>query len=122
MSKADPAAAAMPILFDSSVSSWPAGFKGPVRDRHLLFADQDFDVHLKISTAEGNKELYGQVIPHEPRKNSQSSIVTLLVKGKPAEKTTTADFGEFSFREIPAGNLAIEVMMATRRITAFFSV
>ena len=122
MSKVDPAPAAMPILFDSSVSSWPAGFRGVVHDRHLLFVDHDFDVHLKISSAEGNKELYGQVIPREPRKNSQSSIVTLLVQGKPAEKTTTADFGEFSFREIPTGNLAIEVMMATRRIMAFFSV
>src|SRR6266481_9817353 len=37
VSKADPAPAAMPIFFDSSVSSWPAGFRGPVPDRHLLF-------------------------------------------------------------------------------------
>src|ERR1700674_4663119 len=112
----------MPIFFYSSVSSWPAGFRGTVPDRHLLFADEDFDVHLKISTADGNKELYGRVIPRKPRKNSQSSIVTLLVRGKPAEKTTTADFCEFSFSKIPTGNLTIEVMMATRRIMAFFSV
>ena len=122
MSKPNPAPTGMPILFDSSVSSWPGGVKGAGNDRHLLFVDQDFDVHLKIYNAEGNKELYGQVISREAKPEAESSVVTLLFQGKPAGKTTTADFGEFTFRKIPTGNLAIEVMMATRRLTAFFSV
>ena len=122
MSKPDPAPAGMPILFDSDVSSRPGGFRGAGNDRHLLFADQDFDVHLKISNAEGNNELYGQLICREPKNGSESSVVTLLVQGMPADETTTADFGEFSFCKIPTGDLSIEVMVATRRLTAFFSV
>ena len=121
MSKPIPAPTGMPILFDSSISSWPGG-RSAGNDRHLLFVDQDFDVHLKISNAEGNKEIYGQVICREPQADAQASVVTLLVQGKPAGKTATADFGEFNFRKIPTGNLAIEVMMASRRLTAFFSV
>src|ERR1051326_2565902 len=79
-----PAPKAMAILFDSSMSLLPSQFGDALKDRHLVFAGQDFDMHLKISGTDGNNELHGQVIPHRPRNNApQSSTITLLAHGTP---------------------------------------
>jgi hypothetical protein len=112
---------AMSVLFDSSVSPLPSRFGGAVNDRHLVFVGQDFDMHLKISVAEGNKELRGQVIPHVVKKDLQSATITLLAEGEPVGKSTTDESGEFNLREIPTGDLVVEVMTANRRVKASFS-
>ncbi len=122
MPSSDLAPKAMAILFDSSMSLLPSRFGDALRDRHLVFVGQDFDMHLKISETEGNNELHGQVIPHGPRKDPQSSTVTLLAQGKPVGQSATDQFGEFILPEIPAGDLVVEVVTVDRRNTASFSV
>src|SRR5215467_11943182 len=101
---------AMAVLFDSSMSLLPSRFGEGLRDRHLVFVGQDFDMHLKISETEGNSKLHGQVIPHGPRKDPQSSTITLLAQGKPVGQSATDKSGEFILPEIPAGDLVVEVI------------
>ena len=123
MPHSDPAPKAMAILFDSSMSLLPSRFGEALRDRHLVFAGQDFDMHLKISETEGNNELHGQVIPHRQRNSApQSSTITLLAYGKPVGQSATDQFGEFILPEIPTGDLVLEVITVDRRNTASFSV
>lgn len=117
--KLHPAIAAH-ILFDRSVPASTFGFRGKVQDRHLLFLDQDFDIHMKITAAELEKEIHGQVIPR--MRTEESFLVTLLFQDEPAETTTTDSFGEFSFHEVPTGNLAVEILLPSRRIVASFTV
>jgi hypothetical protein len=110
------------ILFDSSVSPAPAGFRGVFGDRHLLFVDDDLEIHLKISSTGPAKELYGQLIHRTEGIASELSAVTLLAAGEPRQKTTTAAFGEFSFQKLPEGSIAIEIFAPQRRVLACFSV
>jgi hypothetical protein len=123
MPKSDPAPKAMAILFDSSMSLLPSQFGEALKDRHLVFAGQDFDMHLKISETGGNNKLHGQVIPHRPRNTApQSSTVTLLAHGKQVGQSATDQFGEFILPGIPIGDLVLEVITVDRRNTASFSV
>lgn len=102
------------IIFDSSVSPLPSGFRGIVQDRHLLFIDQDFDIHMKIAAAGRHQEIHGQVIPRAP--TEESCLVMLLIQEELKETTKTDRFGEFSFQEVPAGDVAVEILVPSRRL------
>jgi hypothetical protein len=108
-----PATAAR-ILFDSSLSS-----AHPTR--HLLFIDDDFDIHMKVAHSESGKEISGQVIPRVilADRNVQ---VKLSVQGEALRSTTaTGEFGQFRFEQVPAGNASIEIVTETRRVTTSFA-
>jgi hypothetical protein len=91
-----------------------------VEDRHLLFLDSDFDIHLKITAGQLHREIHGQLIPRIPA--GMSFVVLLIVHGEPEETTTTDSFGEFSFHAVPTGSLAIEILVPSRRIVMSFNV
>jgi hypothetical protein len=122
MPNSDPAPKAMAVLFDSSMSLLPSQCSDALKDRHLVFVGQDFDMHVKISETDGNNELHGQVIPHGPRNAPQSSTITLLAHGRPVGQSATDQFGEFILPEVPIGDLVLEVITVNRRNTASFSV
>jgi hypothetical protein len=107
------------VIFDSSVSASAFGVRGFGSDRHLLFVDPELDIHLKIgAVGPRQKELYGQVIWREQME--EPSVVMLRVEEKVAGTTRTEQFGEFSFPEVPPGNIAVEILMPSRCVLARF--
>jgi hypothetical protein len=100
------------ILFDSSLSS-ARPTSGDAKDRHLLFVDRDFDIHMKVVASGSRKQIIGQVIPRALA--NRSVRVTLLVQGESLQATTaTEDFGEFRFDQVPAGDASIEIVTDSR--------
>ena len=108
------------MIFDSSLSLLPSGIRGMGQDRHLLFVAPDLDIHVKITEADRHKEIYGQVIPHAS--TEESATIMLVTEAEPKEMRRPDQFGEFSFDEVPAGNVAIEIVLASRRVVAAFDV
>lgn len=108
------------IIFDSSVSPVNSGFRGIAQDRHLLFVAQGLDIHVKIVASKRHREIHGQVIHHTPP--GESMLIQLCVQEEPKDTTTTDSFGEFSFHEVPIGNVTVEILKPSRRIAASFSV
>jgi hypothetical protein len=108
------------MIFDSSLSSLPSGVRGMGQDRHLLFVAADLNIHVKITEADRHKEIYGQVISQAT--NGESPMIMLVSEEVSKEMRRTDQFGEFSFDEVPAGNVAIEIVLATRRVVAAFDV
>jgi hypothetical protein len=111
------------IMFDSDLSSLPSGIRGmAIPDRHLLFADSDLDIHVKITDAgRQKKEIYGQVIPRTPVEE-KAGTVKLQATDEHLETTETDSFGEFSFDNVPTGAVSVEIVMAMHRVVASFEV
>jgi hypothetical protein len=109
------------IIFDSSLSALPSGMRGMDRDRHLLFAAPGLDIHVKITEADRHKEIYGQVIPHAPAEEELTGIM-LVTEQEPHETRRPDEFGEFSFDNVRAGDVALEIVLASRRFIATFDV
>jgi hypothetical protein len=92
-----------------------------IPDRHLLFADTDLDIHVKISDAgRQKKDIYGQVIPRTP--TEKCVTVNLQAADELTETTQTDSFGEFSFDNVPTGIVAVEIVMPTHRVVASFEI
>ena len=106
------------MIFDSSLSLLPSGVRGMDQDRHLLFTAPDLDIHVKITETDRHKEIYGQVIHQAP--TEESTIVMLVTEEEPKEMKRPDQFGEFSFNEVPAGDVAIEIILPSRRVVAAF--
>jgi hypothetical protein len=115
--------AAVPVpartLFDSSVSPPPADFRGPLDERHLLFVARNFDIHMRITGSAGNKKLIGEVTPHVP--SEVPTVVILFSHGEMKETVTADSSGEFSFQEVPMGDLVVEILVPACRIVTSFS-
>jgi hypothetical protein len=105
------------MIFDSSLSLLPHGVRGMNQDRHLLFAAPDLSIHVRITEADRHKEIHGQVIPHAP---TEESTIVMLVKEEPREIRRPDQFGEFTFNEVPAGDIVIEIILPSRRVIAAF--
>jgi|SRR5579862_2334036 len=108
------------MIFDSSLSALPSGTRGTERDRHLLFFAPGLDLHVKITEENRHNEVYGQVIPHEPAE--ESSTIMLGREGDPKDMRKPDAFGEFSFNNVPGGDVALEIILPSRRIVATFDV
>jgi hypothetical protein len=108
------------MIFDSNLSLLPSGTRGMGRDRHLLFVAPDLDIHLKITEVDRHKEIYGQVIPRTP--TEEFATIMLVTEEQPNEMRRSDQFGEFSFDKVSAGNVAIEIVLASRRAVAAFDV
>ena len=109
-----PPARAARRLEDSDVSFHTPGMRGKVEDRHLLFADDNFDIHLKVATSPEHKNVLGQVTSRTT--TWELALVTLLAQDRPHETATIDGFGEFVFRKVPAGNLNIEILIPSHRV------
>ena len=107
------------ILFDSSLSSFPVELDDRTPSRHLLFVDPYFDIHMRVAACGSSKEICGQVIP---RLSSDRAVqLTLFVQGEELQATTaTDDFGEFSFDNVPSGDVVIEILTPSRHLTTSF--
>jgi hypothetical protein len=106
------------VLFDSSASTVTPPFVN-AKDRHLLFVDPDFDIHMKVIASGSGKEIIGQVIPRAVAERSVR--VMLSVQGEQLQATTaTDDFGEFRFDQVPAGDASIEIVTESRRVITSF--
>ena len=106
------------LLFDSALSSLPHS-SSDATERHLLFVDPDFDIHVRISASGSQKKIRGQVISH---KSGHSSIrVALFVQGGQLRETTRPDkFGEFHFDPVPTGYVFIQVLTRSRHVATSF--
>ena len=105
------------IIFDSYLSPLPSGVRGIDQDRHLLFVGPELDIHVKIAQVNRHKEIYGQVITHGPR---EESTTILLLSCEASQEMTAGPFGEFTFDEVPSGNVSLEILLPTRRVIAAF--
>lgn len=108
------------LLFDSSLSSLPHASGDPT-DRHLLFVDPDFDIHVNIVASGSQKKIRGQVISRKLALNSVR--VALFVQGGQLRGTTRPDkFGEFHFDTVPTGDVLIQVLTRSRHVATSFEV
>jgi hypothetical protein len=106
------------MVFDSSLSLLPHGVRGRDQHRHLLFTAPDLDIHLKIAARDRHKEIYGQVIP---RNSTEPSIIVVLVTEEESNQVKRPNHcGEFSFSDVPAGDVAIKIILPSRTVVAAF--
>jgi hypothetical protein len=107
------------MLFDSFLSSVKPALGDDATERHLLFVDPDFDIHMKVVASGSRKEISGQVIP---RALSDRSVrVMLSIPGEQLQATTaTDDFGEFRFDQVPTGDASVEIVTESRRVITSF--
>jgi hypothetical protein len=114
-----PTATAAHKLLDSAASAANAsGMRGSPGGRHLLFAAEGFDIHLKLASSERRKIVVGQLTSETSKWNH--ALVTLLVQDAPHVTTSTDSFGEFLLEEIPSGNVSIEILVPSYRVVATF--
>jgi hypothetical protein len=113
-----PTATAAHKLLDSAASASTSGMRGSLGGRHLLFAAEGFDIHLKLASSERRKIVVGQLTSETSKWNH--ALVTLLVQDAPHVTTSTDSFGEFLLEEIPSGNVSIEILVPSYRVVATF--
>ena len=105
------------VIFDSLLSSLPSGVRGMGHDRHLVFAGPDLDIHVKITEVNRRKEMYGQLIWHTP---TDQSVMIRLINGETRRETEPGPLGEFSFDEISARSVSLEIVLPFQRVIAAF--
>jgi hypothetical protein len=72
-------------------------------------------VQIRPTAVAGRFDVQGQVVDEEDRAPGSSEVV-LLSDGEYVDRTQTDDFGEFRFRDVPAGPYRALWLMADGRI------
>jgi hypothetical protein len=107
-------------ISDSTQSRHTSGTRGSPKDQHLRFANDDFDIHIKVSTSTKHKKVFGQVISSTTV--WELALVTLFGETQLPETVTTDRFGEFTFQDVRAGRMGIEIFVPSHRVIATFDV
>jgi hypothetical protein len=99
------------IFFDTYAQSRIAGFRGgsSLPGRQFVLRDQQFDIHIKISSKESLREIHGQLLARAGAAFVAAAQCHLLRNGVRFESTTTDEIGEFHFTRIPEGDLYIQI-------------
>jgi hypothetical protein len=98
------------IVFDSFQQPALAGVRGAeTAARQLVLRAEDFDIHLKIWGEQHQRQLLGQMLTRSGIEFPDSAHFHLLRNGERVESTSMDDMGEFHFRNIPEGDLSLQI-------------
>jgi hypothetical protein len=98
------------IVFDSFQQPAFAGARGAATAaRQLVLRAEDFDIHLKIWGDEHHRQMLGQMLTRSGNEFPDTAHFHLLRNGERLESTSMDDIGEFYFRNIPEGDLSLQI-------------
>ena len=99
------------IVFDSFLQPAMAGVRGASASaaRQLVMRAEEFDIHVKIWGDQNHKQMLGQLLPRKGQDFVRSARFHLLRNGERLESTATDDLGEFHFKDVPEGDLSLQI-------------
>jgi hypothetical protein len=98
------------IVFDSFIETGMTGVRGSESPaRQIVIRAEEFDIHIKISSDEGHKQMIGQVLPRDSHNFAGGGRFHLLKNGEPVESAVIDEIGEFFFADVPEGVLSIQI-------------
>jgi len=96
------------ILFDSLTQPF-TGARGATDARQVVMRAQEFDIHLKISTNPSQHQIIGQVFARNETQFVSSVQLHLSQNGKRFKTTSSDNFGQFQFDDVPQGLCRLEL-------------
>jgi hypothetical protein len=99
------------IVFDSVLQPAMAGVRGASTSaaRQLVMRAEEFDIHVKIWGDQNHRQMLGQLLPRKGQDFVRTARFHLLRNGERLESTATDDLGEFHFKDVPEGDLSLQI-------------
>jgi hypothetical protein len=97
------------VIFDSHADAAFAGARGATDARQVVLRAQEFDIHLKISSNPIQQQILGQVFARNENRFLSGVRLHLLLDGKTYKTTSSDNFGQFKFDEIPESVFQLQV-------------
>jgi hypothetical protein len=101
------------IVFDSllqpDVSLAGARGESSPQSRQMVMRAEEFDIHIKIWGEREHRQMLGQLLPRKGQESIPSARFHLLRNGERIDSTTTDEMGEFSFMDVPEGDLSLQI-------------
>jgi hypothetical protein len=101
------------IVFDSFLQPAMAGVRGtaPANARQLILRADEFDIHIRIWSKHGDRQMLGQLLPCKDNEFVRKAQFHLVQNKERIESTTSDETGEFHFTKVPAGELSLQIEM-----------
>jgi hypothetical protein len=96
------------ILFDSRTQAF-AGTRGATDTRQVVMRAEELDIHLKISTNPSQHQIIGQVFARNETQFLSNVRLHLFLNGMPFKTTSSDNFGQFQFDDVPQGVLRLQL-------------
>jgi hypothetical protein len=96
-------------FFDSQAQDALAGTRGAPEGRHLVLRAEGFDIHVKVWGTSPKKQMAGQILARGTTVPVNGARMHLLRDGERLAITTADKLGEFSFNEVPEGQLTLQI-------------
>jgi len=96
------------ILFDSRTQPF-AGTRGATDTRQVVMRAEELDIHLKISTNPSQHQIIGQVFARNETQFLSNVRLHLFLNGMPFKTTSSDNFGQFQFDDVPEGVLRLQL-------------
>jgi|SRR5215510_10538293 len=96
------------IVFDS-LTQPVADARGATDARQVVMRGEELDIHLKISSNPSKHQIVGQVFARSEKQFLRSVRAHLLLNGKPFQTTSSDNFGQFQFDEVPQGVFRLQL-------------
>jgi len=96
-------------FYDSQVHASFAGTRGPTDARHLVLRAEGFDIHVKVWAGSPKRQMAGQILARGAAVPVGGARMHLLRDGERLAITTADTLGEFSFNDVPEGQLSLQI-------------
>jgi hypothetical protein len=99
------------VIFDSFHEPAFAGARGATAAtaRQLIMRAEEFDIHIKIWGEHDRKQMLGQLLPRASETFIHMARFHLLRNGERLDSTAVDEMGEFHFRDVPDGDLSLQI-------------
>lgn len=98
------------LVFDSFREPSFAGARGvSASARQLVMRAEEFDIHIKLWGEPGHRNILGQLLPRGAQNFLRVARFHLLQNGERVESTIVDEIGEFHFRDVPEGDLSLQI-------------
>ena len=108
MQRSTPREVIASILFDSLTQPF-ANARGATDARQVAMRAEELDIHLKISTNPSQHQIIGQIFARNETQFLSNVRLHLLSNGKPFKTTSSDNFGQFQFDEVPQGVFRLQL-------------
>jgi hypothetical protein len=97
------------VIFDSHADPAFAGARGGTDARQVLLRAQEFDIHLKISSNPAQQQIMGQIFARNESRFLSGVRLHLLLNGKTHKTTSSDNFGQFQFDDVPDSMCQLQI-------------